>query len=157
MRTSVVALILTVAVSLATPSIADTIILLTRHGDRVPTSEDLNEAGRARALALVEAVAEFDIVAIYSPDKKRNLDTAAPLAAKLGLGVTILPEFEAVPNLRGDHPDRTVIWIGNTDNLVKIYEGLGGTGAPPEFYGDLYILTLADQGPPKVEILHYGE
>lgn len=138
-------------------ALADTTILLTRHGDREPLEEDLNEKGRARALALVDAVAEFDIAGIYAPDKKRNLDTAAPLAAKLGLSVTILPEFEAVPNLRGDHPDRTVIWIGNTDNLVKIYEGLGGTGAPPEFYGDLYILTLADQGPPKVEILHYGE
>lgn len=141
----------------STYSFADTIILLTRHGDRVPTSEDLNEAGRARAIALVDAVAEFDIAGIYAPDKKRNLDTAAPLAAKLGLQVTILPEFEAVPNLKADHPDHAVIWIGNTDNLVKIYQALGGTGAPPEFYGDLYILTLADQGPPKVEIRHYGD
>ena len=136
---------------------ADTTILLTRHGDRVPTSEDLSAAGRARALALVEAVAEFDIVAIYSPDRQRNLDTAAPLATKLGLPVTILPEFEAVPNLRGDHPGRTVIWIGNTDNLVRIYEALGGTGDPPEFYGDLYIMTLNDESQPKVEIRHYGE
>lgn len=134
---------------------ADTTILLTRHGDRDPLAEDLTDAGRERALALVEAVAEFDIVAIYSPDKKRNLDTAAPLAAKLGLPVTILPEFEAVPNLKGDHPDGTVIWIGNTDNLVKIYEALGGTGAAPEFYGDLYILTLSDAGT-AVEIRHYG-
>ncbi len=157
MRISIFSTILTLAVYLAAPSFADTIILLTRHGDRVPTSEDLNEQGRVRALALVEAVAEFDIAGIYAPDKKRNLDTAAPLAAKLGLQVTILPEFEAVPNLKGDHPDRAVIWIGNTDNLVKIYESLGGSGAPPEQYGDLYILTLAEQGPPKVEIRHYGD
>ena len=88
---------------------ADTTILLTRHGDRVPTSEDLSAAGRARALALVEAVAEFDIVAVYSPDKKRN------------------------------------------------YAALGGTGDPPEFYGDLYIMTLNDESQPKVEIRHYGK
>jgi hypothetical protein len=157
MRTSIFSTVLALAISLAIPSFADTTILLTRHGDRDPLAEELTDAGRARALALVDAVAEFDIVAIYSPDKKRNLDTAAPLAAKLGLSVTILPEFEATPSLRDDHLGQTVIWIGNTDNLVKIYEQLGGTGAPPEFYGDLYILTLVEGRKPVVEIRHYGE
>jgi hypothetical protein len=144
------------AMFFCSPVLGDTIVLLTRHGDRDTLAEDLNEQGRARALALVDAVAEFDIAAIYAPDKKRNLDTAAPLAAKLGLPVTILPEFEATAPLRDDHPGRAVVWIGNTDNLVKIYEQLGGTGAPPEFYGDLYILTLAEGAPPTIETRHYG-
>lgn len=138
------------------PTLADTTVLLTRHGDRDTLAEDLNAKGRARAAALPAAVTEFDIAAIYSPDKGRNLDTAAPLAARLGIPVTKLDPLMAADVLRSAYPDRAVIWIGNTDNLVTIFEALGGTGAPPEFYGDIYVLTLTDAGETAVEIRHYG-
>lgn len=140
----------------ATYALADTTILLTRHGDRDTLAEDLNAKGRARAAALPAAVAEFDIAAIYAPDKPRNLDTAAPLAEKLGIPVTVLDPRKAAVILRSAYPDRAVIWIGNTDNLVTIFEALGGTGAPPEFYGDIYVLTLTDSGETAVGIRHYG-
>ena len=54
-------------------------LIVTRHADR--NGEDLNARGRERARALVEAVKDFDIDLIFSPGIKRNLDTAAPLAA----------------------------------------------------------------------------
>ena len=135
---------------------ADTTILLTRHGDRDTLAEDLNAKGRARAAALPAAVAEFDIAAIYSPDKQRNLDTAVPLSQQRGIAVTILDPLAAADILRSAHPDRAVIWIGNTDNLEKIFAELGGTGAPPEFYGDIYVLTLTSAGETSVEKRHYG-
>jgi hypothetical protein len=44
-----------------------TTIILTRHADRDPLDTDLNDKGRLRAQALVEAVADMNITAIYGP------------------------------------------------------------------------------------------
>lgn len=135
---------------------AEGVILLTRHGDRDTLAEDLNARGRARAEALVAAVAEFDIAAIYSPPKQRNLDTAAPLAAARGLPVQILEPRQALDVLRQVPDGRAVIWIGNTDNLEAIFRALGGTGQPPEFYGDLYVARIGAGGQASFEARSYG-
>jgi hypothetical protein len=138
-------------------ALADTTIIMTRHGDRDPLGEDLNAKGIARAEALVLAVAEFDISAIYSPDKKRNLDTAAPLAAARNLAVTTVKTFQEEAVMRAVPSGQTVIWIGNTDNLERLFKDLGGEGTAPEFYGDLWILTLHDDGTTTTERRHYGD
>ena len=46
---------------------ATTTIILTRHADRDPLATELNDKGRLRAQALVAAVADMNITAIYSP------------------------------------------------------------------------------------------
>ena len=139
------------------PALADTVILLTRHGDRDDLAENLNAAGRARAEALVAAVAEFDIAAIFTVSKARNLDTAAPLAANRSLPVVTLAPYDEARTLRAASPGRAVIWIGNTDNLERLFEDLGGEGTPPEFYGDLWVLTLNADGKTTTERRHYGQ
>lgn len=135
-----------------------TTIILTRHGDRDPLAEELNDQGRLRAEALVEAVADMNIVAIYSPDLKRNLDTAKPLAKHLGLKVEVLnPNKNGVTKtILTRHPGEVVIWIGNFHNLTGIYSVLGGEGAPPTTYGDLYIVEVKDSGDPIVTRKRYG-
>jgi hypothetical protein len=135
-----------------------TTIILTRHSDRDPLAEDLNDKGRLRAEALVEAVGDMNITAIYSPDLKRNLETAKPLAKHLGIKVQVLgsSENEVTTAILTRNPGEVVIWIGNSGNLKEIYSHLGGEGAPPINYGDLYIVEVKDSGDPVVTKKRYG-
>jgi hypothetical protein len=40
--------------------------------------------------------------------------------------------------------------------LQAFYHLLGGTGTGPKEYGDLYIMTIPDQGPVKVNKMRFG-
>ena len=77
------------------------LILLIRHGenDYVKTGRmagrlpdvHLNERGRAQSVELAEALAQAPIKALYSSPMERALETAAPLAEKLGLEINVRP------------------------------------------------------------------
>jgi len=140
-----------------------TTVILTRHADRDPVSGDLNEKGRERAQALVDAVKDMGVTAIYSPDVTRNLDTVRPLAAHLGMAITKTPGFSLmesgsiVAEILEKHSGGVVVWVGNVSgNLQRIYHLLGGTGTGPVEYGDLHILTIPDKGPVKIFKTRYG-
>jgi hypothetical protein len=128
-----------------------TIIILTRHGDRDLFADELNDKGRLRAEALVEAVGDMNITAIYSRDLKRNLDTAQPLANHLGIKIEVLgmTKNQLTTAILSRHPGEVVIWIGNTGNLKSMYSLLGGQGEPPYAYGDLYIVEVKGSGNPN--------
>jgi probable phosphomutase (TIGR03848 family) len=74
-----------------------TTFLLIRHGDndyvgrafagRMP-GVHLNGAGRAQAIALADRLQHAGLRAIYSSPLERATETVAPLAQRLGLGVT---------------------------------------------------------------------
>lgn len=133
-----------------------TTVILIRHTERLHTSDALHEDGRVRATALPAALADFDIAAIYSPNKVRNLDTVRPLAAQRGLEITVI-EIDSVPErMLGDYPGKTVMWVGNTTNLGNIFRRLGGEGPPPNTYGDIYILTVTDTGLERLDKRRFG-
>jgi hypothetical protein len=100
----------------------------------------------------------MNVTAIYSPDLKRNLDTAQPLAKQLGIKVQVLgpSKNEVTTTILTRNPGEVVIWIGNSHNLKDIYSLLGGEGAPPINYGDLYIVEVKDSGDPVVTKKRYG-
>ncbi|MEH6469791.1 MAG: histidine phosphatase family protein [Halopseudomonas sp.] len=147
------------AVSHSPPGTTTTIVL-TRHGDRNMLSDELNDIGQQRAEALVEAVGELGISAIYRPDLKRNQQTAQPLEQHLGITshvVSSKPNMEEVTHtLLSKHAGEAVIWVGNKHNLQRIYSILGGEGASPSNYGDLYIINVKDSGDPEVTKKRYG-
>ncbi|MCS6992724.1 MAG: histidine phosphatase family protein [Anaerolineales bacterium] len=77
------------------------LLLLIRHGEndyvkagklagRLPEVH-LNERGRQQAEELAQALANVPIKAVYSSPLERARETAAPLAAKLGLEMQIRP------------------------------------------------------------------
>jgi broad specificity phosphatase PhoE len=77
-----------------------TTLHLVRHGEtdwnrdgRVQGWSDtpLNDRGRQQARELAETLAERPIGAVYSSDLRRALDTAAPLAERLGIEVRVTP------------------------------------------------------------------
>ncbi len=140
-----------------------TTVILTRHADRDPVSGDLNEKGRERARALVDAVKDMGVTAIYSPDVTRNLDTVRPLAARLGIAITKTPSFSLmesrtiVAEILEKHAGGVVVWVGNVSgNLQRMYYLLGGTGTGPVEYGDLHVLTIPDKGPARIFKTRYG-
>ena len=135
-----------------------TTIVLTRHGDRESFAKELNNKGQARAEALVKAVSDMKITAIYSPDYKRNIDTAKPLAEHLGIEINVVPEnmHQLATTILTEHPGETVLWVGNKTNLTNLYSLLGGDDVPPISYGDLYIMKIKDSGNPDVTKKRYG-
>lgn len=143
------------------PSGTTTTLILLRHAERPPLGKDLTDAGRARAAALPAALLGIPVDAIYSPTLSRNRDTVAPLAKQRGLSVKTIEMSYAVrldlaARLIRDNPGKTVLWVGNSDNLHDIYERIGGPGVPPVKYGDLFIVRVPDQGPVQVTRSHYG-
>jgi hypothetical protein len=138
------------------PGVTTTVILL-RHAERPTFGENLTEAGRARAAALPAAVAKYDIAAIYSPDMARNRETARPLAEARGLVIKTVNEWDALDHMLNEQPGKVVMWVGNTGNLTKIYEQLGGTGRPPVGYGDLFIVAVREGRAATVTESHFGK
>ncbi len=133
---------------------AGTRLIVLRHADRV--GEDLTPEGEARARALVGALEGIPVDAIYSPGIKRNLDTAAPLAAARGLAVERIAAETPAATLMARGAGRSIVWIGNKGNLQSIWDALGAAEPPPLDYGDLYIVEPGRPGPPRVTRRHFG-
>lgn len=133
-----------------------TTVVLVRHADRNPSSKNLNDKGLIRAAALPGALKDVPLDAIYSPDKKRNIDTALHLSKERGLSVTVIPLSGVARRLVNENRGKSVLWIGNTTNLPQIFQELGGAGDPPNNYGDLFIMTLTADGKTSVVKRHFG-
>jgi len=131
-------------------------LIALRHADR--TWSMLNETGVARAQELPAALADEPIDAIYVTPRQRNIDTATPLAEARGLPVNTLPANLAAQTLFADgRSGKTVVWVGNQENLGFLWAELGIPGKPPVQFGDIAVVTLpADGGPAIVEKRHYG-
>ncbi|HEX6417201.1 MAG TPA: histidine phosphatase family protein [Acidimicrobiales bacterium] len=84
-------------------------LLLVRHGESAPARDDrpfplvdghgdpeLSPAGREQALRVAERLAHEDVTAIYVTTLRRTAQTAAPLAARLGLQPRVEPELREV-------------------------------------------------------------
>ena len=138
-----------------------TTVIMIRHAQKDIITKELTERGHQNAQALVEAVSDLNIDAIYSPEKTRNIQTVTPLSMHLGIDITVVPKNEIPKNtmdraeslikkILSRHTGKTVLWVGNTSNLGQLYWTLGGEGDAPENYGDLFIIKVPDQGEAKV-------
>lgn len=157
----VLAAVMVSLVALGSTARADTVaipdgtqLIILRHADR--TGEELNSKGLARAAALPNALKGYSITTIFSPGFKRNLDTAAPLAAATGLDVTRIPAAGAAARMMALSAGKTVVWVGNQGNLAQIWEDLGAPGVAPLNYGDLFFVTPGADGTPKVRREYWG-
>jgi len=140
-----------------------TTIILIRHAER-DNFFILTDAGHKRAKALVDAVGDMAIKAIYSPDLERNLDTVKPLASHLKLGITLTPRIQGavidqiVKDILAQHTGEAVLLVGNgSGNLREIHHRLGGSGEGPHQYGELFIYNILEQGTVKVIKSRFGQ
>lgn len=139
-----------------------TTIILIRHAER-DNFFNITSQGRERAEALVNAVKDFGIKAIYSPDLGRNLDTVRPLANHLKIDITLTPRItrstvdKIINEITTKHAGEVVLLVGNgSGNLRSLHHRIGGQGDGPDQYGELFIYTFPDRGPVTVVKSRYG-
>lgn len=136
-------------------------IIVLRHADREPRVLELNATGIARAAALPAAVADQPLDAIFVSDRKRNIDSAVPLARQRGLEIRII-EDEFLENgilaaeIVKRQPTGTSMWIGNTDNLQDLWDEMEARGSPPLRYGEISIVEFRNNAWRLIERRRFG-
>ena len=144
---------------------APTVVLLVRHAEKATGDNPvLTPAGEQRAQALVHVLKDAGLKAIYSTPYRRTQQTAAPLAARLGLPVTVRDADEKsaaafIRELVRTHAGSTVLVVGHSNTLPSLAEALTGMRGPPigdATYDTLLVATLPAAGPPHLLTLRYG-
>jgi broad specificity phosphatase PhoE len=124
---------------LPAPAEAQRLVLLVRHAERAdggvppagmatPADPDLSSEGRLRAERLAEMLAQAGITKIIVTEFRRTQQTAAPLAARLGL----TPERASSKDVPGlvkhvaGGKDDVVLVIGHNTTVPAVIAGLGG-------------------------------
>ena len=162
----VFAIALSVCVSLPAAGQAPTTIFLVRHAEKAgePSDRDpeLSEAGRARAAALARVLGDANISTIYSTPLIRTRKTAAPLAQKLGLEVTITPLTRTLvqdlaATLQSRHAGQTVLVVGHSNTVPQTITALGVPleNLEEHEYDWLFVVTLTD-GNASLTKLRFG-
>jgi phosphohistidine phosphatase SixA len=146
-----------------------TTVIVIRHAEKQLGSiadPPLTAAGEARAELLGQmfgdAKAPGHIDAIYVSPALRNRQTAAPLAAQLGIEEAVAPADDpralARRALHEHHGDRVLI-VGNSDTIPEIVAALSGNPHIPEIgaqeYGTMYIVTVPRIGHANLLRLNY--
>jgi phosphohistidine phosphatase SixA len=140
-------------------------VLLLRHADvdeppnGAPEDWPLNEAGRARAETLARVAGAAGITAIYTSEALRTKQTAAPLAAKLGLEPNEVPPTpELTQQLLSAGAGGAVLIVGHSDTVPEMIQGLGASfpGPPIQGHDDLFVVTVIEASKASAVRLKYG-
>lgn len=151
-------LLLALAALLAFPASAqETPIYVTRHYD-TPAGQpdpDLTAQGKTRADQLAAWFYGRTLKAIYISDFKRTRQTAAPLAAAVGVTPeTYDPRDTAAIVARAKAAGGPVLIVGHSYTVPDIVEQLGGKRPDPlkhEDFGDLWTIDGGRTEHTKIE------
>jgi phosphohistidine phosphatase SixA len=141
-----------------------TTLIVVRHADRLGTEDALNAPGMTRAQELAHVGGKAGIAAIYRSDTNRARDTAAPLAAALGLTPTIYPANETTALLNhilAAHRGQKVFIVGHSNTVPAIVAAAGGPVIPniaDNEFDDMFVLTTCrcSRRPVALVNLQYG-
>ncbi|MAM85561.1 MAG: hypothetical protein CL489_12625 [Acidobacteria bacterium] len=167
-----VAWLVVVAMSMPSRAIAQEVIFIVRHAERVDGSSDaaLSAEGEARARTLARHLRDAGVDAIYSTTYRRTLGTAAPLAEVLGLEVRTEPTHDIgtmmnsdpavgryveglIAQLEDHHGADRVLIVGHANTVPALLTALGhpksiSIGASE--YNNLFVVMPGEEGPPTV-------
>lgn len=151
---------------------ATTTVMFVRHADTglaMNADDDpaLNATGRARADLLADFLRDTDVLAgvdaIYASPYLRTQQTAAPLADRLGLEVSIAQQDDIVgfmEHVLDEHQGRIVLVVTHSNLLGDLVAELHGHQSVPEItpdeFDNLYIVSIPWFGKVKTLRLHYG-
>lgn len=151
---------------------ATTTIIFVRHADTDRTmmqggDPPLNARGRVRAELLADFLEDIDVIAgvdaIYASELRRTQETAAPLAARLGLNVRTADhyQYEAfMQDVLEDHKGDIVLIVSHSDAIAPLIDELHGSKNVPQIapdeYDNVYIVTIPWFGKVKTLRLRYG-
>jgi len=147
-----------------------TTVIVIRHAEKdmgvSATDPPLSQAGQVRAELLARMFGDAQVLghvdAIYVSPALRNRQTAAPLAARLGLDETVVPAEDPRALARralNEHRGGRILIVGHTDTVPKIVAALSGNpDIPPigdQEYGTMYIVTVPRIGHANLLRLNY--
>lgn len=118
------------------PAGAQEVVFVVRHAsppaflslDQIKDDTPLSESGRKRAEALATTLKDAGITAIYATDALRTVQTAEPLAKRLGLPIRQVPRRDIdglVERLRGEHAHGRVLVVDHWNTLPPTLKALG--------------------------------
>ena len=132
-----------------------TVVIIIRHAekDSVPAANPpLTPAGRARAQALIPALADANLQAVIATPLLRSQETARPIATARALpvetiqrGADLSAHVRAVADAVRRHRGQTVLVVGHGETVGPIIAALGG---PPiadlcaAEYSNLFTLVI---------------
>lgn len=135
-------LLIMVVGAMGIPAVAKAqMVMVVRHAERadggatpgnsMTTSPDpaLSDAGRARAQKLAAMLADAGVTAIYTTEYLRTRDTAAPLAAKIGVTAEVVMARDAdtlIAKVKS-HKTGAVLVVGHSNTVPAIIRALGGS------------------------------
>ena len=150
---------------------AQQFVFVVRHAEKIDNSADplLSAAGEARAQRLAEMLSASAVGAIYTTQYRRTVQTAAPLAKRLGIGSNIVPakETETLLEKIRTHgktlgnalgTGSAVLVVGHSNTVPAILKGLGHSTdivIADEAFDDLFAVVVQLAGPPLLMRLKY--
>jgi broad specificity phosphatase PhoE len=141
-------------------ALAERAILILRHAERVDESPDaeLSPAGHARAKALVDKLRDAGVARIFTSERKRTIETAAPLAAALKITPVVVQHDDTKGLVAQLHArDDIPLVVGHGDTLPGLLTALGWTGAfhiEKTDYDNLWLFVPKAPGGPLLIRLH---
>jgi broad specificity phosphatase PhoE len=150
-------------------------VIIVRHAERADAGMQaasgadpaLSLTGRERAHALVTALADAGITAIFVTQYQRTRQTAEPLAALLGItpmvaqagGGDVSGEAAALAaRVRTEHADGVVLIVGHSNTVPALVQAFGGpdVGAMADTEFDTLYLLHLDSGGTRLVRARYG-
>jgi len=158
------AVLIVAAIAVFLISLTTTTVVVVRHAEKeLSTIEDppLTTLGEQRAQLLARMLGTVSgpgkVSGIFASDTRRAQRTVAPLAARLGLTVNVLParDVEGLVNrIRNEYRGRTVVVAGHSNTVPEIVKRLAKVDQVPpivdEDYGTMYVVTMPTLGPASV-------
>ena len=148
-------------------------MIFVRHAEKALEPADdppLSEAGRRRVAELTRQLADADVIAgidaIYVTDTKRTVQTAEPLARRLGIEMQFYetdPEDNEpiVDKMVADHKGKIILVVGHSNTLQPLIADLGASKQVPDIaeneYDNIYIVSIPWFGKTKTIRMRYGE
>lgn len=151
---------------LALPASAESpiTVFLVRHAEKKTNVADpsLTDDGRERAESLADLLADAGIGAIFTSQYKRTQETAAPLAERLGLTVTVVPAKDLkalLSRVRALPFGARALIVGHSDTVPALAHRLTGAKVAEltdADYDRLYVATCDKSGQGEVVVLRYA-
>jgi len=138
-------------------SAADTVYVIRHLQKEAGADPELTAEGKAGAATLADLIAGKGITAIYATPTRRAMQTAEPLAARLGLAVTPYDPgnpaalAKAAAGVKG-----AILIVGHSNTVPELVASFGGAepaAIADDEFGTLY---LVHPGSSRVEQLHVG-
>ena len=142
-----------------------TTVIVLRHAEKATDAGDdppLSAVGFARAERLATLLGAAPLVAVYASDTRRAQQTAAPLAARHRLPVTVRAGKDVrglIDDIGARHVGRTVVVVGHSDTAPEIVavltRGKQALSIADDQFDRVFIVTVTRFGPPSTTELRY--